>query len=182
MATDLQAAIARLQLIVDDGGGVRHLANVDDLRDILADHARLEAVVEKVPKTADGVIVREGMAVWTNERQPPSPWRWEVCSLQEGPYHNTPAYPKGQWSVWLRDNEPGQAPYSTDKIYSTESAAREAAGGVERCVGNGCGDGCGGKGSKAKPHTCPFRVELYNDSDTRCTCCDECEIGCIREV
>jgi hypothetical protein len=31
-------------------------------------------------------------------------------------------------------------------------------------------------------HTCPYRVEINDDSETECTCCDYCQSVCAEEV
>ena len=32
------------------------------------------------------------------------------------------------------------------------------------------------------PHTCPYRVDIGNDSQTLCTCCDECQRECAMDI
>ena len=32
------------------------------------------------------------------------------------------------------------------------------------------------------PHTCPFAVEINDDEETLCTCCDECTQGCANDI
>ena len=48
MTHELQAAIARLQIAVDDNQTSVFLAQVKDLNDLIADHARLGAIVAKL--------------------------------------------------------------------------------------------------------------------------------------
>lgn len=31
-------------------------------------------------------------------------------------------------------------------------------------------------------HTCPFKVEINNDSATKCRCCNECRHECAMDV
>ncbi len=30
-------------------------------------------------------------------------------------------------------------------------------------------------------HNCPFKIELHNDSETLCTCCEACKKECAGE-
>lgn len=32
------------------------------------------------------------------------------------------------------------------------------------------------------PHPCPFEEEVYNNSDTKCTCCTQCEHECAMDI
>ena len=32
------------------------------------------------------------------------------------------------------------------------------------------------------PHACPFRSEIHDDDVTQCTCCDQCEYECGRDI
>ena len=38
------------------------------------------------------------------------------------------------------------------------------------------------KNLATKPHTCPIRTELYNDSKMKCRCCHTCKMKCAFEV
>ena len=33
-----------------------------------------------------------------------------------------------------------------------------------------------------EPHTCPFSVEIHDDYDTLCNCCEECEYQCAMDI
>jgi len=32
------------------------------------------------------------------------------------------------------------------------------------------------------PHGCPFRAEIHEDYDWRCTCCHDCEQNCCDDI
>lgn len=32
------------------------------------------------------------------------------------------------------------------------------------------------------PHTCPFSQDVYDDSDTKCVCCDDCIQECAYDI
>lgn len=32
------------------------------------------------------------------------------------------------------------------------------------------------------PHTCPFAVEIDDDNESLCTCCEECEENCRMDI
>lgn len=36
--------------------------------------------------------------------------------------------------------------------------------------------------TQREPHTCPFAVDVHNDSTSKCTCCDACEDNCVQEI
>ncbi len=36
--------------------------------------------------------------------------------------------------------------------------------------------------STIEPHTCPYAVEINNDSDTHCQCCSACENQCALDI
>ena len=40
---------------------------------------------------------------------------------------------------------------------------------------------CYNAGSK-ELHKCPLKVEIYDDKDTLCGCCDRCENACAMDV
>ncbi len=40
---------------------------------------------------------------------------------------------------------------------------------------------CRRKGT-AKPHPCPFKVDVNNDNETLCHCCPDCQHACAREI
>ena len=33
-----------------------------------------------------------------------------------------------------------------------------------------------------EPHTCPYSVDIYDDFETLCTCCEECTHECSMDV
>ena len=38
-------------------------------------------------------------------------------------------------------------------------------------------------GNKAEPlHTCPFRKEMYDDTETLCNCCADCLRDCVADI
>ena len=80
--------------------------------DLLDKIDRLQAIVDKLPKTADGVPITPGMTVWTKYWT--GPRKELVDDLQVFVAEPT---------IWMN----GEA--DTDQLYSTEAAAREAAGG-----------------------------------------------------
>ena len=49
---------------------------------------------------------------------------------------------------------------------------------TEKCDGGHCE----GKNETAEPHTCPFAEEIGDDSETLCTCCDECAYECAMDI
>lgn len=49
---------------------------------------------------------------------------------------------------------------------------------MEEVKNNGCT--CGK--DWLNEHPCPYRVEMNDDSETLCTCCDHCEGICAEEV
>lgn len=32
------------------------------------------------------------------------------------------------------------------------------------------------------PHSCPFQAEINDDSETLCTCCDDCAHECAMDI
>lgn len=38
------------------------------------------------------------------------------------------------------------------------------------------------KNPASKPHICPFAEEVYDDSTTKCTCCDDCTQECADDI
>jgi hypothetical protein len=36
--------------------------------------------------------------------------------------------------------------------------------------------------SGKKLHTCPFKIDIYDDSKTLCNCCDKCMAECINDI
>lgn len=117
--TDEKIARIEHRLTVDKADGC-HLAQTETIDDVLALIARLraaEAIVAKLPKTADGVRVVPGMRVWCvggkyiDER--------EVLG------------PHGQHSLLTLEFHPHNGGYATTHrlakdCYSTEAAARAA--------------------------------------------------------
>lgn len=45
-----------------------------------------------------------------------------------------------------------------------------------------CGSCYGCENEGTPPHPCPYKVEIHDDYDTLCTCCEECEHECAWEV
>ena len=39
-----------------------------------------------------------------------------------------------------------------------------------------------GKSAATEPHPCPFAQDLYGDSETLCTCCDDCRHECAMDI
>lgn len=35
---------------------------------------------------------------------------------------------------------------------------------------------------RAEEHTCPYAVEISDDSESMCTCCSECEHECAMDI
>lgn len=110
-------------------------AGSDMLRDALAIRTRelsdaealirqQQAELEGMPRTADGVIVKVGMRVWTKlERDEPEFPGWIVTGIgpSEYPLEGGPRYD------WVRTN--GNGYLTTQAVYSTHSAAEQARGG-----------------------------------------------------
>lgn len=38
------------------------------------------------------------------------------------------------------------------------------------------------KKPQQQPHTCPFAVEIHDDDESLCTCCEECEDHCRMDI
>lgn len=38
------------------------------------------------------------------------------------------------------------------------------------------------KNAGTAPHTCPYSVDINDDSETLCTCCDDCEHECAMDI
>lgn len=38
------------------------------------------------------------------------------------------------------------------------------------------------KNQKKPLHPCPFRVEIRNDKDFKCSCCDDCKNECRQSI
>jgi hypothetical protein len=34
----------------------------------------------------------------------------------------------------------------------------------------------------AEPHECPYSVEIYEDYEKECTCCEDCEHECLMDI
>jgi hypothetical protein len=32
------------------------------------------------------------------------------------------------------------------------------------------------------PHPCPYNVEMNEDEDTLCDCCEDCEYECVQDI
>ncbi len=44
-------------------------------------------------------------------------------------------------------------------------------------------EGCGCCGGTAgADHTCPAKIELWGDSETKCNCCEECASFCSDDI
>lgn len=41
---------------------------------------------------------------------------------------------------------------------------------------------CCGKNEAAPKHSCPYAYEMYNDEDSTCNCCEDCEEQCNAEI
>lgn len=39
-----------------------------------------------------------------------------------------------------------------------------------------------GKREKQELHTCPYSVDVNNDEETLCDCCDECTYQCAQDI
>lgn len=33
-----------------------------------------------------------------------------------------------------------------------------------------------------EPHTCPYREDIHNDSETLCNCCEDCTQSCAEDI
>ena len=42
--------------------------------------------------------------------------------------------------------------------------------------------GCKCSEEDIEEHTCPFLVEINDDSESLCTCCAECEENCVMDI
>lgn len=42
--------------------------------------------------------------------------------------------------------------------------------------------GCRHLDKQRPPHKCPFYVDVHNDKEFRCTCCEECEQECCDDI
>ena len=36
--------------------------------------------------------------------------------------------------------------------------------------------------TKEKPHSCPYGEDIYDDFETLCTCCADCEEQCAMDI
>lgn len=59
--------------------------------------------------------------------------------------------------------------------------------GLSRLIPEASGSPLPSKGckhpKKAQPlHSCPFRVDVHDDSEYQCTCCKECEHECLMDT
>ena len=59
----------------------------------------------------------------------------------------------------------------TDFYWNLEDATEEE---------NLCQHECGN--ASEEEHTCPFREDIHNDSETLCNCCDDCSYECARDI
>jgi len=41
---------------------------------------------------------------------------------------------------------------------------------------------CGPQPEPIAPHTCPYREDVNNDSETLCTCCPDCKHECAMDI
>ena len=39
-----------------------------------------------------------------------------------------------------------------------------------------------GKNPAEEPHTCPYAEEIGGDSETLCTCCEDCRYECAMDI
>lgn len=44
-----------------------------------------------------------------------------------------------------------------------------------------CGH-CRGRNDATEPHTCPFKVEINEDMETLCDCCEACTQECAYDI
>ncbi len=73
----------------------------------------LQAIVDTLPKTADGVTIRLRMTVWTLEDG--KPWEWTVAIMGLNVH--------GEPYLWLDDGEPDRMVSEPAHCYSTREAA-----------------------------------------------------------
>jgi len=93
---------------------------VAEARELLAELARLRAIVDKLPKTADGVPVYVGMRFWIKEDAGDSEFEgWIVTGIGPETAGENDRYD------WVRTNGIGYL--TTQVIYSTRAAAEAAA-------------------------------------------------------
>lgn len=38
------------------------------------------------------------------------------------------------------------------------------------------------KNPATEPHKCPYRVEINDDEEFTCTCCEDCEYECAQDI
>ena len=39
-----------------------------------------------------------------------------------------------------------------------------------------------GENPATEPHPCPFNEDLHGDSETLCTCCEDCRYQCAMDI
>jgi len=106
--------MTKVREYIDSVGGFCHLSAVRIITALEAENARLRAVVEKLPKTADGVPLTPGMELWHSGTGgfPKGDYAW--------------AFSKGQSGEWFVDF--AFATVMLSKCYSTREAAEAAKG------------------------------------------------------
>lgn len=52
-----------------------------------------------------------------------------------------------------------------------------------RCYTSNTKTGCLRSGHpQREPHPCPYRHDIYDDKETLCTCCEDCEHECLMDI
>ena len=92
------------------------------IRDLEAENKRLAAIVDRLPKTTDGVPITPGMTVWTYNPG----YEEEILSYIVA---RIALCDKGDWWIADKTADTWQGGMEPDECYSTEQAAREAEGG-----------------------------------------------------
>ena len=70
----------------------------------------------------------------------------------------------------------------TPKIYKPiENGKDEIKSTVRKSELSNLCESCG-KNPRTPEHPCPYYVDMYNDTDYRCSCCPDCEYECAMDI
>jgi len=88
-----------------------------EIRDLKLEQFRLQAIVNKLPKTADGVVIEQGQRLWYTVRSHPEPLWLDVGHCSHDGYG---------WVVWGESQHESMDSVSAAFCYSTREAAEAA--------------------------------------------------------
>ena len=90
----------------------------------------------------------------------------------------------GTWYHYGPDSTSGPHPTMTRAMYEAMRGALTLDP-TERALSDETAEEmCGACGVReaTEPHPCPYRAEIHDDSESLCTCCDECEQECAWDI